>query len=83
MKVGDIVVNGEGNKRKVLAVLEEVFLFSLLNNYDETRFWHTFAEAEKHGWKIDDGEDEAEEAIRTLERLGKIKNGKIVNVETN
>jgi len=51
-KVGDIVVNTDGDESKVLAVIENCFLKSLLEDFDIMDRWYTFEEVKRYGWKL-------------------------------
>lgn len=53
LKIGDIVVNIGGDKRKVIEVLENSFATSFCNDLDEGYFWHQFREAIEYGWTIE------------------------------
>jgi hypothetical protein len=51
-KVGDIIVDTDGDEAKVLAVLGEVFLSSRWRDFEIAGYWLTFKEVERYGWKI-------------------------------
>jgi len=57
LKVGDIIVNEDGDEAKVFEVLTSTFLMSWWGDFEEAGNWHTFTEAEKAGWKIKGSEE--------------------------
>lgn len=52
LKVGDIVIDKDGDERKVLEVLQNSFLLSDYTDLNEAEGWYTFQEARLLGWKI-------------------------------
>lgn len=53
MKVGDILINENGQEIKVLAVSGLIFMPSLSKNHSQTSTcWYSFEEAENDGWKF-------------------------------
>lgn len=78
--VGDIIVHKYG-KSEVLAVNGDCFLRSFLSNFDIADCCHKNSEIKKNCWKIEGREEEnkAEEYIKYLEEVGRIKDGKILN----
>lgn len=79
--VGDIIVDKDGDKAEVLAVNGDCFLRSCWNDFDDTTdCWYKNSEIKKNGLKIEGiEEDKAEEYIKYLEKVGRIKKGKIIN----
>ena len=57
VKAGDIIVNEDGRKAKVLEVFTNTFLRSGWDNFEEVGSWHTFTAAEKRDWKIKGSEE--------------------------
>ncbi len=53
LKIGDIVVDGEGSKTKVLEVLENSFATSDSNNFESGFNWWTFSDIVGLGWTIE------------------------------
>ena len=51
-KVGDIVVNTDGDESKILAVIENCFLRSAWDVFDHAGSWYIFKQAEQYGWKL-------------------------------
>jgi len=79
LQVGDVIVGKSGDEAKVLEVLTNVFLMSCWNDFDVVGYWLTFAQAQRIGCTIKGSEDEeVKQAIATLEKHGKIKDGKII-----
>jgi len=56
VKVGDIIVNGDGNEALVLEVLTNTFLRTRWDYFKISGYWHTFAEADD--WKIKGSEED-------------------------
>lgn len=56
MKVGDIVIDGDGDERKVLEILTNTFAYSYIDLQDKFYSWTAFGEAEREGWKLKDQE---------------------------
>jgi len=52
IKVGDIIVDRDGDEAKVLEVLPNSFLRSIFGHFEETGDWFTHEEAEACGYKI-------------------------------
>lgn len=68
MEVGDIVIDGGGEERKVIEVLTNTFLPSIKDNHTKASIClFSFKEAEEAGWKLKDQEPEEE----IVEVLGK------------
>lgn len=70
MKVGDILVNEDGDTVKILEVMSNSFLRSSIFDHSMAYTWYTFEEAEKYGLKIQQEEpvkemthSEVEEAL--------------------
>ena len=79
LQVGDVIVDKDGYKAKVLEVLTNVFLMSVWSDFDVAGDWYTCAAAQRYGYIIKGSEDEeVKQAIATLTKHGKIKNGKII-----
>lgn len=55
-KVGDIIVDKDGQKAKVLAVLPGVFLRSSLDDLDHAYSWYTYEEIDQNAWKLESQE---------------------------
>ena len=51
-KVGDIIVNTDGDESKILAVIENCFLRSAWDVFDHAGSWYIFKQAEQYGWKL-------------------------------
>lgn len=52
LKVGDIIVDTDGETAKVFAIFGDIFARSCRNNHDSVADWLTFTEAVRNGWKI-------------------------------
>jgi len=52
VKVGDIIVEEDGEEAKVIDVLPNSFSKSWWGDFQEGIIWYTFTEAEANGWKI-------------------------------
>ena len=77
-KEGDILVNHTGYEKKVLGVCGEVYLMSRADEFDESGSCYTEKELLDKGYKLKEETDEVEEAIKLLEKKGKLIDGKIV-----
>jgi len=75
-KKGDVLVGENGEKRKVLGVCGDVHFLSYTIDLDKYDEGYTKQDLDDFDFKLEG--DEASEAIKTLERLGKIKDGKII-----
>ncbi|MHC1728050.1 MAG: hypothetical protein AB9866_18950 [Syntrophobacteraceae bacterium] len=63
-KQGDILINGDGKERKVLAVLGEICFTSKENNFSRATCGnYTQKELEDAGWKLKTPEDEFVEIV--------------------
>jgi len=75
-KQGDILDNGD-HQMKILGVCGEVYFLSRADDFKvSSGIIYTQQDLDNDYYKLKS--DEAGEAIATLERLGKIKNGKII-----
>jgi hypothetical protein len=70
-RVGDIIVDTDGDKAKILEIgnSHTAFLRSVWDAYDAAGDWLTFKEAEEEGWKLQT--DETVETVETVEFEGK------------
>jgi len=61
-KVGDIVVDDNGNERKILEIgtSHTAFIVSYCSDHDGASDWITFKEADKAGWKLKGQEETVE-----------------------
>jgi len=74
VKVGDIIVNEDGEEAKVLQVLSHILFVSDWDNFEESASWYTFKEAETDGWKIKGSEETVKNiSIEELEKYKKRK----------
>ena len=83
LEAGDIIVNKyTGSKSKILAVLGDVFLMSCWDDFEYAVGWRTKTEAQKDGYTIENTtpteDEEVENAIKLLEKKGRIVDGKII-----
>ena len=53
LKVGDIVIDNHGDKRKILETLTNMFAYSDWENKSDFEDWETFERAEETGWKLE------------------------------
>jgi len=67
-QVGDILVIGDGDKRKVLARLESLVFMSAINNYEVTGSFFTTQETEKYRWKVE-GQPVPEPRVLTMNEI--------------
>lgn len=77
MKLGDILENKYGSKKKVLAYLNqgvEVMLLSLADEFDRTEEWFTPSELEEDGWKVVD-DTQVEKSVAEIEKDLKLAPG--------
>ena len=78
LQVGDVIVDGN-SEAKVLEVLTNTFLLSIWSDFESADDLYTPAQAKRYGWTIKGSEDEEiKQAIATLEKHGKIEDGKII-----
>jgi hypothetical protein len=56
IKVGDVLINKDGDKRKVLEVLTQSCLLSCMNNFGTTGHWSIFTELEEIGYTVEEKE---------------------------
>lgn len=75
---GDVIRDSYVENRKVLLRIEDCVLLSSYSNHDYAATWFTIKELENKGFTLSDPQ-EVEEAIKVLERAGKIKDGKIIS----
>ena len=69
LSVGDIVIDENNKKRKVLEVGKTSFLLSVCNDLNVAHGWYTFQEAIDNGWKIQGAEkSEIDEMIERLKK---------------
>ena len=74
----DIIESGN-YKRKVLGRINDLAFVSIANDFDITGGHYTISELKKYNFKIVQEEDkEVEDAIKVLEKAGKLKDGKIL-----
>lgn len=71
LSVGDVVIDVNGDKRKVLEVFENTFMLSAEYDFNKSYDWYTFQEAIDDGWTIQDAEPEEKEKF-TKENVIKI-----------
>jgi len=76
------IIESEDGKRKVLGRINDLVFVSISNDFDETGLEHTIAELKNLGYRIVQEEveedKEVEDAIKVLEKAGKLKDGKIL-----
>jgi len=60
-KKNDILVHRDGYKRKVLAVVDNLYALSGINKYTVCRDWYTPEELDEKGYTLDSSEWEPEE----------------------
>jgi len=65
MKVGDIIIDEEGDEATVLAVLGRAFLKSFWGDHNSAGSWWTFKRAERLGWKLK-GQEDSDDDITEL-----------------
>ena len=72
-KVGDIIVDGDGDEAKVLEIgnSHTAFLMSNFDNFAKASCWITFADAEEEGWKLKGQEETVEISLDEIaEKFG-------------
>ena len=87
MKVGDIIVEKDGDRAEVLAICGKMFCKGFWNNLDvnsdlgvSNSSWYKIDHLKKHGWKIEVPEDpKITAAIKFLKEKGKLVNNRLVN----
>lgn len=80
MNVGDILVDEDGDKKKVIAYLNqgvEVYLMSTTNDFEEVNTWYTTAELKKRGWKLQSDTEPIEKTVAELEEELGLEPGKL------
>lgn len=77
LQKGDVVIDKIGNKRKVLARLENVVFLSRNDNLDYAGSWHTISDIKEYGYTLPQ-DPEVEKAIKLLEERGVLREGKII-----
>lgn len=67
--VGDIVIDTEKGKAKVLAKLDDVFLRSMWNEFDKAYGWYTIAEAKEYCLTIEQPPTVPEDIVMTIPEI--------------
>lgn len=80
LRKGDVIMGKDGDKRKILAVIDDIHVVSFVNVFDRISGLFTLQELIKGGWKLVAPEEEKKEESKVYLTFEDISAGKGVGI---